>query len=95
MFPIWQYGSEEQKMKWLPAMAKGDKIGCFGLTEPNVGSDVSSLETVAGVKKGDKWMINGAKQVISEAHIADVAVVWAKTGQGVKGFLIEKGTPGF
>jgi glutaryl-CoA dehydrogenase len=94
MFPIWQYGSEEQKMKWLPAMAKGEKIGCFGLTEPNVGSDVSSLETVA-TKKGSKWIINGAKQWISEASIADVAVVWAKTSQGVKGFLVERGTPGF
>jgi len=94
MFPIWQYGSEEQKMKWLPAMARGEKIGCFGLTEPNVVSDVSSLETVAA-KKGNKWIINGAKQWISEASIADVAIVWAKTSQGVKGFLVERGTPGF
>ena len=94
MYPIWQYGSPEQKEKWLPAIARGEKIGCFGLTEPNVGSDVSSLETVAR-KRGNKWVINGAKQWISEAAIADVAVVWAKTDSGVKGFLVEKGTPGF
>lgn len=94
MYPIWQYGSEEQKMKWLPAMARGEKIGCFGLTEPNVGSDVSSLETVAK-KHGVKWVINGAKQWISEAAIADVAIVWAKTSEGVKGFLIERGIQGF
>jgi glutaryl-CoA dehydrogenase len=94
MYPIWQYGSEAQKMKWLPTMAKGEKIGCFGLTEPNVGSDVSSLETVAKKHNG-KWVINGAKQWISEAGIADVAIVWAKTSEGVKGFLVERGTPGF
>ena len=93
MYPIWQYGSPEQKEKWLPALARGEKIGCFGLTEPNVGSDVSSLETVAR-KQGNKWIINGAKQWISEASIADIAVVWAKTDSGVKGFVLEKGVPG-
>jgi len=93
MFPIWQYGSPEQKEKWLPALARGEKIGCFGLTEPNVGSDVSSLETVAH-KQGNKWVINGAKQWISEASIADIAIVWAKTDSGVKGFVLEKGMPG-
>jgi glutaryl-CoA dehydrogenase len=93
MYPIWQYGSPEQKEKWLPAIASGEKIGCFGLTEPNVGSDVSSLETTA-LKQGNKWIINGAKQWISEAAIADVAVVWAKTDSGVKGFLVEKGAVG-
>ena len=93
MYPIWQYGSDEQKKRWLPAMARGEKIGCFGLTEPNVGSDVSSLETVAK-QRGNRWVINGAKQWISEAAIADVAIIWAKTDQGVKGFLVERGTPG-
>jgi glutaryl-CoA dehydrogenase len=93
MYPIWQYGSPEQKERWLPAMARGEKIGCFGLTEPNVGSDVSSLETVAR-KSGNKWILNGAKQWISEAAIADVAIIWAKTDQGVKGFLVERSTPG-
>lgn len=95
MFPIWKYGSEEQKQKWLPQLARGTKIGCFGLTEPNIGSDVASLETVAR-QEGDKWVINGAKQWISEATMADVAVVWAKTPEmGIKGFLVERGTPGF
>ncbi len=94
MYPIWMYGSEEQKRKWLPLLASGKKIGCFGLTEPNVGSDVSSLETVAK-QQGDKWVLNGAKQWISEASIADVAVVWAKTDKGVKGFVVERGTKGF
>ena len=93
MYPIWKYGSPEQREKWLPALARGEKIGCFGLTEPNVGSDVSSLETVAR-KQGNKWIINGAKQWISEASIADIAVVWAKTDSGVKGFVLEKGVPG-
>lgn len=95
MFPIWKYGSEEQKRRWLPQLAKGTKIGCFGLTEPNIGSDVASMETVAR-RDGEKWVINGAKQWISEATIADIAVVWAKTPEmGIKGFLIERGTPGF
>ena len=95
MFPIWKYGSEEQKQKWLSQLARGAKIGCFGLTEPNIGSDVASLETVAR-REGDKWVINGAKQWISEATMADVAVVWAKTPEmGIKGFVVERGTPGF
>jgi len=94
MYPIWQYGSEEQKNKWLPLLAKGEKIGCFGLTEPNRGSDVASMETVAK-KDGNGWIINGAKQWISEAATADIAVVWARTDEGVKGFLVERGTEGF
>ena len=95
MFPIWKYGSEEQRRKWLPQLARGAKIGCFGLTEPNIGSDIASLETVAR-QEGDKWVINGAKQWISDATIADVAVVWAKTPEmGIKGFVVERGTPGF
>jgi len=93
MYPIWRYGSEEQKKKWLPLLASGKKIGCFGLTEPNIGSDVASLETVAK-KQGDQWIINGAKQWISEASIADIAVVWARTDKGIRGFLVERGTKG-
>ncbi len=94
MYPIWKYGSPEQKFTWLPLLARGEKIGCFGLTEPNVGSDVSSLETTAK-KQGHNWVINGSKQWISEASIADVAVVWAKTDDGMRGFLLEKGLEGF
>ncbi len=94
MFPIWKYGSPEQKARWLPQLARGIKIGCFGLTEPNIGSDVSSMETKAKLV-GDKWIINGSKQWISEASIADISVVWAKTDNGIQGFIIEKGTPGF
>jgi glutaryl-CoA dehydrogenase len=93
-YAIWRFVSEEQKHKWLPAIALGQKIGCFGLTEPNHGSDVSSLETVAR-QGADGWVLNGTKQWISEASIADVAVVWAQTGEGMGSFLVEKGTPGF
>jgi len=94
MHPIWLFGSEEQKQKWLPKIAQGERIGCFGLTEPNCGSDVASMETTAK-RDGKGWVINGAKQWISEASIADIAVVWAKTEDGIKGFLVEKGTEGF
>jgi len=94
MYPIWQFGSEEQKRKWLPLIAKGKKIGCFGLTEPNRGSDVAAMETVAK-KDADGWVINGTKQWISEASIADLAMVWARTDEGVIGFLVERGTEGF
>jgi len=94
MHPIWKYGSEEQKRKWLPLIAKGKAIACFGLTEPNYGSDVSSMETVAR-KDGNKWIINGTKQWISEASVADVALVWANTGDGIRGFIVERGTEGF
>jgi glutaryl-CoA dehydrogenase len=94
MYPLWQYGAEEQKQKWLPLIASGKKIGCFGLTEPDHGSDVSSMETVA--KKVDgSWIINGSKQWISEATDADFAIVWAQTNEGIRAFLIERGTPGF
>lgn len=94
MFPIWQYGSEEQKRKWLPQMAMGEKIGCFGLTEPNSGSDAGAMETFAR-KEANNWIINGTKQWISDAATADFALVWARTSEGVKGFLIERGTEGF
>lgn len=94
MHPIWKYGSEEQKRKWLPLIAKGKAIACFGLTEPNFGSDVASMETVAK-KDGNKWIINGTKQWISEASVADVALVWASTSEGIRGFLVERGREGF
>ncbi len=94
MYPIWQFGSSEQKETWLPLLASGEKIGCFGLTEPNHGSDAASMETVAK-KDGSGWVINGTKQWISEASIADFAVVWARTEDGIRGFLVERGTEGF
>jgi len=94
MYPIHAYGSEQQKQKWLPAMAKGQAIGCFGLTEPDHGSDPGGMETRAA-KKGADWVLNGAKMWITNGTIADVAVVWAQTPDGVQGFLVEKGTPGF
>ena len=94
MYPIWQFGSEEQKHKWLPAIARGEKIGCFGLTEPNVGSDPARIETKAK-RDGQGWIINGEKQWISEASIADFALIWAQTDDGIAGFLVERGTEGF
>ena len=94
MFAIWKWGSEEQKQKWLPGMAAGDLIGCFGLTEPDSGSDPGSMRTTAR-KDGDDWILNGAKMWITSGSIADVAVVWAKTDEGVQGFLVEPGMEGF
>ncbi len=95
MYPIFTFGSDEQKQKWLPPMAKGHKIGCFGLTEPDFGSNPSGMLTKA-VKKGSKWVLNGTKMWITNGSIADIAVVWAKTEDGtVRGFLVEKGTPGY
>ena len=95
MYPIWRYGSEEQKKYWLPKIAKGEKIGCFGLTEPDFGSNPGGMITRAK-KKGDKWVLNGAKMWITNGTIADVAVVWAKDDDGkVRGFLVEKGTKGY
>lgn len=94
MFPIHRYGSKEQKDRWLPAMAKAEKIGCFGLTEPDGGSDPGAMKTHAK-KAGGDWIINGAKMWITSGTIADVAVVWAMTDDGVRGFLVEKGTPGY
>jgi len=94
MYPIFTFGAEEQKRKWLPLLARGEAIGCFGLTEPNRGSDVAAMETVAR-KDGDRWVINGTKQWISEASTADVAVVWARTEEGARGFLVERGMDGF
>jgi glutaryl-CoA dehydrogenase len=94
MFPIWKYGSEEQKQEWLPRMAAGEAIGCFGLTEPDAGSDPSGMKTNAR-RVGDDWVLNGSKMWITNGGIADVAVVWAKTDDGVRGFIVPRGTPGF
>lgn len=94
MWPIMEYGSDEQKSYWIPRMAKGEAIGCFGLTEPDYGSDPGSMVTKAQ-EDGNYWVINGSKMWITNGSIADVAVVWAKSKRGIKGFLVEKGTPGF
>jgi len=94
MFPIHAYGSLEQKQRWLPAMARGEAIGCFGLTEPHGGSDPSNMKTQAK-RDGNDWILNGSKMWITNATIADAAVVWAKTDEGIKGFIVEKDMPGF
>jgi glutaryl-CoA dehydrogenase len=94
MFPIWKYGSDEQKEEWLPRMAAGTAIGCFGLTEPDHGSDPGSMRTRA-VRDGSDWILNGSKMWITNGSIADVAVVWASTDTGIRGFLVPRGTPGF
>jgi glutaryl-CoA dehydrogenase len=94
MFPIWKYGSDEQKQEWLPRMAAGEAIGCFGLTEPDHGSDPSSMRTHAKVQNGD-WVISGTKMWITNGSIADIAVVWAATDEGIRGFLVPRSTPGF
>ncbi len=94
MYPIFTFGSEEQKRYWLPRLAKGERIGCFGLTEPDHGSDPGGMVTRA-VRSGDRWILNGAKSWITNGTIADVAVVWAKVDDQVCGFLVEKGTGGF
>ena len=95
MYPIYTYGSEAQKQRWLPAMAKGEAIGCFGLTEPHGGSDPSNMKTVAKLNSRGDWVLNGAKMWITNGSIADVAVVWANTEDGIRGFLVEKGMQGF
>jgi glutaryl-CoA dehydrogenase len=95
MFAIWRWGSEEQKERWLPAMHAGDAIGCFGLTEPDAGSDPGTMRTHA-TRHGSDWILNGAKMWITNGTIADVAVVWARTEDGeIRGFLVEKGMKGF
>ncbi|MDP2622445.1 MAG: acyl-CoA dehydrogenase family protein [Actinomycetota bacterium] len=94
MFPIHAYGSEEQKEEWLPRMAAGEVIGCFGLTEPDAGSDPSSMRTHARREGGD-WVLNGTKMWITNGGIADLSVVWAKSDDGVLGFLVPRDTPGF
>jgi glutaryl-CoA dehydrogenase len=94
MWPIATYGTEEQKEHWLPELAAGRKIGCFGLTEAGHGSDPGGMETRA-VRDGKHWILNGAKMWITNANLADVAVVWARTAEGVQGFLVERGMEGF
>jgi glutaryl-CoA dehydrogenase len=94
MYPILTYGSEEQKRRWLPKLQAGEAIGCFGLTEPAFGSNPAGMLTKAR-RDGKHWVINGEKTWITNGSIADVAVVWARTDEGIRGFLVEKGTPGF
>ncbi|MBM2822041.1 MAG: acyl-CoA dehydrogenase domain protein [Thermoleophilia bacterium] len=95
MFPIWRWGSEEQKERWLPSMHAGEVIGCFGLTEPDAGSDPGSMRTHAR-RDGSDWILNGAKMWITNGTIADIAIVWARTDDGaIRGFIVEKGMPGF
>ena len=94
MYPIFQYGSDEQKQRWLSALQQGKAIGCFGLTEPDFGSNPAGMRTRA-VKDGDHYILNGEKAWITSGTIADVAVVWARTEEGIRGFLVEKETPGF
>ncbi|HEY7363602.1 MAG TPA: acyl-CoA dehydrogenase family protein [Methylomirabilota bacterium] len=95
MYPIWSYGSEAQKERWLPAMARGEKIGCFGLTEPDHGSDPGGMKTRAH-RQGDRYVLQGTKLWITNGSIADVALVWAKEDDGeIGGYLVERGTPGY
>ena len=94
MYPVWAFGSEEQKREWLPRMAKGEVIGCFGLTEPDFGSDPAHMRTSAR-RDGTDWILSGTKMWITNGSIADLAVVWARTDDGVRGFLVPKNTPGF
>src|SRR6266498_45277 len=94
MFPIWRFGSEEQKDEWLPRMAAGEVIGCFGLTAPDFGSDPSGMRTAARRDGGD-WVLSGTKMWITNGGIADVAVVWAQTDEGIRGFVVPRETKGF
>ena len=94
MFPIWRYGSDEQKQRWLPPMARGEVIGCFGLTEPDFGSDPANMRTSAR-RDGSDWVLSGTKMWITNGSVADVAIVWAQTDEGIRGFLVPTDTPGF
>ena len=94
MYPIYTFGSDEQKQRWLPKLQSGEAIGCFGLTEPDFGSNPSSMRTTAE-PRGDTWVLNGEKTWITNGSVADLAVVWARTSDGIRGFLVEKGTHGY
>jgi glutaryl-CoA dehydrogenase len=94
MFAIWRWGSEEQKQEWLPRMATGEALGCFGLTEPDHGSDPGSMRTNAK-RDGGGWVLNGSKMWITNGSVAEVAVVWAQTDEGIRGFVVPTNTPGF
>lgn len=94
MYPIYAYGSEEQKQRWLPGMARGEIIGCFGLTESQGGSDPANMKTHAK-RDGNDWLVNGSKMWITNGNIADIAIVWARTEDGIMGFVLEKGMAGF
>jgi len=94
MYPILQYGSEEQKRRWLPRLQSGEAIGCFGLTEPDFGSNPGGMRATAR-REGNEWVLNGEKTWITNGSIADVALVWARAEDGIRGFLLEKGTPGY
>jgi glutaryl-CoA dehydrogenase len=94
MFPIWKFGSEEQKQRWLPPMARGEVIGCFGLTEPDAGSDPARMRTRAR-RDGSDWIVSGTKMWITNGGIADIAIVWATSDEGVLGFIVPTDTPGF
>jgi glutaryl-CoA dehydrogenase len=94
MYPILTFGSEEQKARWLPRLQSGEAVGCFGLTEPDFGSNPGGMRTRAR-REGAEWVLDGEKTWITNGTAADVAVVWARTGEGIRGFLVEKGTPGF
>ena len=94
MYPIYAYGSEEQRVRWLPDMAAGKVIGCFGLTEPHGGSDPANMKTRA-VRDGGDWLVTGSKMWITNGNLADIAIVWAETDDGIQGFVLEKGMPGY
>jgi glutaryl-CoA dehydrogenase len=94
MYPVARFGSASQKARWLPALVCGEAIGCFGLTEPEAGSDPGSMQTTA-LRDGDNYVLNGRKMWITNGDLAEVAVIWARTADGIRGFLVEKGTPGF
>jgi glutaryl-CoA dehydrogenase len=94
MYPIWRFGSEEQKVEWLPRMATGEAVGCFGLTEPDHGSDPGGMRTFAR-RDGSDWVLSGTKMWITNGSVADIAVVWANTSDGIRGFLVPRGARGF